>query len=102
MGVIGLAASPQAFVRWGSTSLGLNDALLAMRLVWAKLFAAGAAGAAAGEALAGTAMATRPPAATNTATADRHRRPPPGVSVPGNPALLGACRIDGSLRRMVT
>src|SRR5215471_3815677 len=99
MGVIGLAASPQTFVRWGSTSLGLNDALLAMRLVWAKLFAAGAA---AGEALAGTAMATRPPAATNTAAADRHRRPPPGVSVPGNPALLGACRIDGSLRRRVT
>jgi len=89
--------------------LGLNDALLAMRLVWAKLFAAGAAGAAgveaaagAAEALAGTATATRPPAATNTAAADRHRRPPPGVSVPGNLALLGACRIDGSLRRMVT
>ena len=75
MGVDGPAASPQALTRFLSTSLGLNDALFAMRLVCAKLFAGAAAGAA--EAPAGAAMAARPAAATNTAATVGHRRPPP-------------------------
>src|SRR5271165_3732053 len=90
---VGPAASPQALVRFLSTSLGLNDALFAMRLVCAKLFAGAAAGAA--EAPAGAAAATRPAAATNTAAAAGHRRLPPRSSVPAGPALLVACRMTG-------
>src|SRR5690242_12116971 len=76
MGVVGPAASPQAFFRFGSTSLAPNEALLAIRLVCLKLFAGAAV------AMAGAAAATSPPAATITMTAERHLLPRGGLSVP--------------------
>src|SRR5258708_29077401 len=62
MGEVGRAGSPHALVRFGSVSLAPNDALLAIRFVWAKLSGRAFAGAA--EAPAGIAKAARPAAAT--------------------------------------
>jgi len=95
-GVEGPAASPQALVRAGSTSLGFKEALLAMRLVWAKLFGGGVA------APAGAATASMPATAVTAMLAIPIPRNAYGMRSPflANPEA-GPCRARHSVVRAV-
>src|SRR6185437_1967305 len=83
IGVLGPAARPHALTRCLSTSLAPSEALLAIRLVWAKLLAG------ADTAPVGAPTATIPAVAMPTVRAYGHLLAPRGRSGPGCPALLG-------------